>query len=284
MNVTQEKAYGKLNLTLDVLSRREDGYHDMKMIMQTVDLCDDITVTLGTEERSCTCDIANIPADSSNLAYRAAELFLSRWGRPQDGFSIHIQKRIPMQGGMAGGSADAAAVLRAMNRLSDNAFSMDELMEMALQLGSDVPFCLMGGTALAEGRGEILTKLPPMPACYIVLLKPEFSVSTPRLFAQLDDKGIKDHPNTDSALMALEGSDLPRLCQHMENVFEPVLSAEYPIISALREELLRHGALSARLTGTGSVVFGIFDHYASANEAYLHFTQKGIQAFFTKPV
>ncbi len=281
---TNEKAYGKLNLSLDVLGLREDGYHDMKMIMQTVGLCDEITVTLGCEGRKCFCDVAHVPQDERNLAFRAAELYLARCGKPKEGFDIRIQKKIPMQGGMAGGSADAAAVLRAMNTLHENVFSMEELMEMALTLGSDVPFCLMGGTALAEGRGEVLTKLPTMPTCFVVLVKPEFSVSTPRLFAELDKAGIIRHPSTEDAVQALEDGNLTALCQYMENVFEPILAREYPVIHALRTELLEQGALSARLTGTGSVVFGIFDSLEKAEKAYQEMQSKGLETFFTKPV
>jgi 4-diphosphocytidyl-2-C-methyl-D-erythritol kinase len=252
--------------------------------MQTVDLCDEITVTIGCQHRQCRCDVGYVPQDERNLAYRAAALYLEHCGKGQDGFDISIRKKIPMQGGMAGGSADAAAVLRAMNALYQNAVTVDKLMEMALSLGSDVPFCLMGGTALAEGRGEVLSKLPDMPQCFIVLIKPEFSVSTPRLFAELDRGVISAHPRTDDAISALGKGDLPGLCVCMENVFEPVLAEEYPEIQALRNELLSLGALSARLTGTGSVVFGVFDSFEKAEAAYKAFHSKNMETFLTKPV
>lgn len=260
MKTVTKKAYGKLNLTLDVLDKRPDGYHNMKMIMQSVDLCDDVTVTITDRESwECTCDRGDVPSGKDNLALKAAEAFFAVYGKRPRGLSVHIQKRIPMQGGMAGGSADAAAVLHALNELCQFPYPTEQLMKMAEAIGSDVPYCVMGGTALAEGRGEILTKLPPMPQCAYVLVRPDFSVSTPSLFRALDDNPIRTAPNTDKAIACLQNNDLCGLCACLCNVFQPVLSAEYPVIEEICQELIKLGALGACLTGTGSVVFGVFE-------------------------
>lgn len=272
MRAVSVKAPGKLNLTLDVLGKRDDGYHDMKMIMQSVDLLDTVTVTL-TENKTweCVCDIPGIPSGMDNLALKAANTFFEALGTRPDGLHISIAKTIPMQGGMAGGSTDAAAVLRGLNQLHGSVFSADELAAMGAKVGSDVPYCVMGGTALAEGRGEILTPLPSMPECFYVLVKPEFSVSTPALFRELDANPIKRRPDTDLAVEYLKQQDLFGFCSCIQNVFQPILEKSYPVISGICTMLKENGALASSLTGTGSVVFGIFSdlHLAQLAEAKL---------------
>ena len=371
-----EPAYGKLNLTLDVLGRREDGYHDLRMVMCSVELHDDIEIRLGGAEGcACVFDVgaaigrqrasaarpystvgnpachseacsdeasglrffagaqndmngtasvgaisespAALPQDENNLAYKAARAYCSAAGIDPGGCFITIRKRIPMQAGMAGGSSDAAAVLRGLNR-HFGAFSDEELLKLGLTLGSDVPYCLFGGVALAEGRGERLTRLPELPSgLFVVLAKPDFSVSTPALFRALDEaKGIRDpgsgvrvvgdgafdvpsgctagddlpdeggsrpadradsaaqyigpygrESNTDAMLAALAAGDLHAIGGALSNDFAPVLAEMHPIIEAVKQTMKNCGALGAELTGTGSVIFGLFDDPTLAQAA-----------------
>lgn len=285
MSSVVEKAGGKLNLTLDVLGVRPDGYHEMRMLMQTVALWDTVTVSL-TECGGwrCSCDAPGVPENADNLALRAAEVFYAAFGNRPQHLQVEIQKQIPMQGGMAGGSTDAAAVLRGLNRLHGEPYTAEQLCDMAQQVGSDVPYCILGGTALAEGRGELLTPLAPMPDAWFVLVKPEFSVSTPRLFGELDRNGIAAHPDTDRALECLAQRDLEGLCACMHNVFQPVLSREHPVIDALCASLRAMGALTACLTGTGSVVFGVFREEDGALSARDRLQESGYTVFVVKNV
>ena len=267
------EAYGKLNLTLDVLKKRPDGFHEMKMIMQTVSLCDRITLELDTGKPwQCTCSESAVPTGEGNLAYRAAKLFYEKTEREDKGLSIHIEKHIPMQAGMAGGSADAAAVLHGLNTCCGYPLTFDELTALGEKLGADVPYCLLGGTALAEGKGEKLTSLPFMPECTYLLIKPEFSVSTAELFSELDHENNVIHPDTDSAICALCDGDLPALARLCANSFQPLLEKSHPEIRAICEKLLSSGALGASLTGTGSVVFGIFGERESAKKCQAAFS------------
>lgn len=285
MKSVTTKAYGKLNLTLDVLGKRKDGYHDMQMIMQSVSLCDSITVSLMENGGwACSCDIANVPSDQDNLAYRAAEVFFRAYGNRPEHLKINIQKQIPMQGGMAGGSADAAAVLHALNELYGLPYSKAELCRLGEEVGSDVPYCVLGGTALAEGRGELLTPLKPIPHCYFLLVKPEFSVSTPALFRELDEETALERPDTKAALLALEKGSLCTLCDNMRNVFQPILEKSYPVIQDLCERLVRLGAKSACLTGTGSVVFGVFQDHVPAEHAAEVLQNAGFTVYLTENV
>jgi len=285
MKSVTRKAYGKLNLTLDVLGRRPDGYHDMQMIMQTVSLCDYVTVTLiQSGGWICTCDKSNVPADANNLAWKAADTFFAAFGKRPEHLRIHIEKQIPMQGGMAGGSADAAAVLHALNELYGFPFTLKELICMGATVGSDVPYCVLGGTALAEGRGEILTPLKKISKCYFVLVQPDFSVSTPSLFRELDKAVSLDRPNTKVALLALENGDLGALCKNMKNVFQPVLEEQFPIIGELCCKLVQLGAINACLTGTGSVVFGVFTDFVCANAAASKLLEKNFTVYLAENV
>lgn len=274
MKSVQERAYGKLNLTLDVLGKRDDGYHDMCMIMQTVSLSDLVTVTLTEEDGwVCSCDHEAIPQGGKNLAWKAAEAFFEAYGKRPEHLLIDIQKQIPVQGGMAGGSADAAAVLRALNVLHGTPYTAEELADIGSAVGSDVPYCVIGGTALAEGRGEIISKLPPLPDCYFVLVKPEFSVSTPALFKKLDESADGAHPDTQCAIAALQKKNLHGLCRCMTNVFQPVLSKDFPVIDEICARLVDLGAERACLTGTGSVVFGVFTQRDIAEDAVLNLSK-----------
>jgi len=280
-----EFAPGKLNLTLDVLRKRPDGYHDMQMIMQTVSLGDTVEVTVDDGGLwRCECSVGSLPQNENNLAWKAAEAFFAAGCERPEHLRIRLDKHIPAQGGMAGGSADAAAVLRALNRLYGVPFSVEQLRDIGSRVGSDVPFCLLGGTALAEGRGEILTPLSPLPDCSFVLVKPEFSASTPALFSQLDRAGITERPDTAAACAALERHDLNGLCACVNNVFQPVLAAEYPQIQSICEKLREWGALAAALTGTGSVVFGVFSSDEIALQAAARMERAGETVFVAEPV
>ena len=268
MRETKEKAYAKLNLSLDVTSCRDDGYHDMLMVMQTVSLCDDVSVSLNDSGViKASCNLPFIPCDERNLAVKAAVKYLEAIGESNQGLDIDLQKNIPVGAGMAGGSSNAAAVLRALNRLYSNRLSVAELEEIAGHVGSDVAFCVAGGTSLAKGRGEILTELKAMPDCYIVICKPEFSISTPELFKKLDSSPMRHHPDTQGILQALEDGELRELCMRMYNVFEDVDDRRMRTVAEIKGTLLDHGAMGAIMTGTGSAVFGIFTTEEQAEAA-----------------
>ncbi len=262
------EARAKVNLTLDILRRREDGYHDMQMVMQSVTLADRLTVTpaRGAEGQAAS-DLRFLPTGNKNLAQVAAAAFREAVGLGGE-VDVDIQKRVPVCAGLAGGSADAAAVLRAMNRLSGAGLSPDRLAEIGARAGSDVPFCVLGGTALAEGRGERLTPLPPLPPCRIVICKPPFSVSTPQLFGRVNVRKIVRRPDTAGVVAALEAGDLAGVARRMYNVFEDVMEPRrYAEISSIKAELIDCGALGASMSGSGPSVFGLFDSEAAAREA-----------------
>lgn len=259
MTVLRETARGKLNLTLDVLGRRPDGYHELEMVMVSVSLADELTLELETGTPwTVECGVPGVPDGPENLCWKAARLYCDAAGVDPEGLRIRVQKRIPAQAGMAGGSSDAAAVLRALNRHYGR-FDDAQLRTLGLQVGSDVPYCLFGGVALAKGRGELLTRLPDLPdELWFVLAKPEFSVSTPALFRELDAAGVTARPDTAAMLRAIERGDRNAIGANLQNAFEPVIAEQYPIVEKLRGVLLAHEAVGARLTGTGSVVFGLF--------------------------
>lgn len=261
-------ARAKINLTLDILRRREDGYHDMQMVMQSVTLADRLTVTPARGgEGQAASDLRFLPTGNKNLAQVAAAAFREAVGLGGE-VDVDIQKRVPVCAGLAGGSADAAAVLRAMNRLSGAGLSPDRLAEIGARAGSDVPFCVLGGTALAEGRGERLTPLPPLPPCRIVICKPPFSVSTPQLFGRVNVRKIVRRPDTAGVVAALEAGDLAGVARRMYNVFEDVMEPRrYAEISSIKAELIDCGALGASMSGSGPSVFGLFDSEAAAREA-----------------
>ena len=264
----REKAYAKLNISLDVTARRADGFHDMLMIMQSVSVCDEITIEPARgDEVFAVTGLPYVPGDRRNLAVRAALKFLELVRDEGRGLKITMRKAIPVGAGMAGGSADAAAVLRALNRAWGAPLTADALCAAGEEIGSDVAFCLRGGTALASGRGELLTPLPALPPCRFVIVKPDFSISTPELFRKLDSVKLSCHPDTDGLLAAIENGDLDGLCRRMYNVFEDVPDRRMRTIRAAKGALLDCGALGALMTGTGSAVFGVFRDAASAESA-----------------
>ena len=262
------KARAKLNISLDVTEKRSDGYHNMLMVMQTVSLHDKLRISLDESgELKAFSNLRFIPGDQRNLAVKAAGRYLREIGRNDVGARINIEKRIPVGAGMGGGSADAAAVLRGMNTLFEGAVSEERLLEISADVGSDVPFCLMGGTALAEGRGEILSPLPPLPDCLFVICKPDFSISTPELFRKLDGCHRRRHPDTAGMIEALEKGDLGQVCRRMYNVFEDVDDRRMRTVQEIKSSLLDFGALGAMMTGTGSAVFGVFTNESAAEKA-----------------
>ena len=265
MTTLYEGAYAKINLTLDVLGKRDDGYHDLKSVMQTISVRDDIEIDIDTgKDWVLTCTDESIPCDNRNLAWKAAEVFFKASGKNPNGIEIRITKRIPKEAGLGGGSADAAAVLRALNRHYDNPFSILALAEIGAGVGSDVPFCTICGTAMVEGRGERLRKLPDMPECVIVVCKPKFSVSTPELYKKLDVKEIIKHPDNQAMESALLAGDLGKVAENLYNVFDPVVTEDHLELNYIKSIFNSYGSVGQQMTGSGSAVFGILPSFEYA--------------------
>ena len=279
-------ARAKLNLTLDVLGKRPDGYHDLKMVMQSVALADTLTVETGTGEGlEVRTDLNFLPNNDKNLAAAAALAFQTVTGRDLGGVAITIEKRIPVCAGMGGGSSDAAAVLRSLERMLGTGQDLAALARIGERVGSDVPYCVLGGTALAEGRGEVLTPLSALPHCHVVICKPAFSISTPELFRAVDGVRLRCRPDTDGVLAALEAGDLGGVARRMYNVFEDVLPPRQRAeVAAIRSALVQHGALGANMSGTGPTVFGLFDEAGRARSAWEELRQTYRDVFLTETV
>ena len=284
-DVIHLKAMAKINLGLDVIGTREDGYHLVRMIMQTIDLFDWVTIRKSSRaDITLATNLNFLPTDEHNIAYQAAKLLKQDF--PQiGGLDLHIHKCIPVAAGMAGGSTDAAAVLFGLNRLYRLEIPMKRLMEYGLQLGADVPYCLLRGTALAEGIGEKLTRLAPMPDCYILIAKPPVSVSTKLVYQSLDALEEPPHPPIDAQIRDLEAQDLTALAGHMGNVLESVTVPMHPEIERIKEMMMEKGALAAMMSGSGPTVFGIFAEEEKAYEAKTRIRNSGIarQVYVTKP-
>lgn len=285
MITLSEKAYAKLNLTLDILGKREDGYHDLKSVMQTISLYDHIEMDIGTGKPwSLSCSREGIPCDERNLAWKAAALYCDTLGIDPEGISIRMEKQIPSGAGMGGGSADAAAVLRILNRHFGNQMSMDALADLGAKIGSDVPFCVIGGTVMCEGRGEVMRSLPDMPKCVILGCKPEFSVSTPVLFHKIDSVDIYAHPDNDAMEAAIVAGDMDAIARKIYNVFDPVVSEDHPEIGHIKKICCEHGAAAVQMTGSGSVVFAIMPDVASAEKTCDELKKTYPQVFIAEPV
>ena len=269
-------ARAKLNLTLDVLGKRPDGYHDLKMVMQSVALADTLTVETGTgEDLKVRTDLSFLPNNEKNLAAAAALAFQARTGRDLGGVAIAIEKHIPVCAGMGGGSSDAAAVLRALNGMLGAGYAPLDLAEIGEAVGSDVPYCV----------GEVLTPLPALPRCHVVLCKPAFSISTPELFRAVDGVRLRCRPDTDGVLTALAAGDLGGVARRMYNVFEDVLPPRQQAeVRSIRSVLVEHGALGANMSGTGPTVFGLFDEADRARSAWEALRQTYRDAFLTETV
>ena len=266
MTTLYEGAFAKLNLTLDVLGKREDGYHDLQSVMQAISIRDDVEIDIGTGKPwKLQCSMEGIPTDERNLAWKAARVFFETVKKDPDGIEIRILKRIPMEAGMGGGSADAAAVLRALNRHYGNPLSILALAELGAQVGSDVPFCVLCGTAMVEGRGERLRKLPDIPECVFVVVKPEFSVSTPELYRKIDTVAIARRPDNKAMESALLAGDLQKVAENLWNVFDPVVTQDHLEMNYIKSIFNSYGAIGFQMTGSGSAVFAImptFEHAA----------------------
>ncbi|MBP3674705.1 MAG: 4-(cytidine 5'-diphospho)-2-C-methyl-D-erythritol kinase [Oscillospiraceae bacterium] len=265
MTTLYEGAFAKLNLTLDVLGKRDDGYHDLKSVMQTVSIRDDIEIDIGTGKPWCLkCDKEDIPTDERNLAWKAAKVYCDALNKDPDGIEIRITKRIPSQAGMGGGSADAAAVLRALNRYYGDPLSIMALAELGARVGSDVPFCVICGTAMVEGRGEMVRKLPDMPECIIVVCKPEFSVSTPELYKKIDEVAIAKRPDNQAMESALLAGDLEKVAHNLCNVFDPVVTEAHLELNYIKSIFHQYGAVGYQMTGSGSACFAIVSEFEVA--------------------
>ena len=267
MEKMELRALGKINLGLDVLGRRENGYHDVRMVMQTVYLYDLITLEKKEEPGiELATNLSFLPVNENNLAYRAAKLLADEF-QIREGIRITLEKHIPVAAGMAGGSSNAAAVLYGMNRLFSLGLTEEQLMERGVTLGADVPYCILRGTVLAEGIGEILTPLPPLPRCYILLAKPPVNVSTKMVYEKLDSCQIPAHPDIDGLMDGLKNQDLEKVASSMGNVLEKVTIEEYPVIDKIKQVMKENGALNAMMSGSGPTVFGIYRERAKARAA-----------------
>ena len=284
--IHQETAFAKLNLTLDILRKRPDGYHDLRMVMQSIDLTDTLVVRPGTGEGiQVGTNLDFLPNGDKNLAAIAARQFWKAMGKEPVPLDIEIQKRIPVCAGMAGGSSDAAAVLRGLNEQEGFPFSMEELAHVGESVGSDVPYCVLGGTALAEGRGEILTVLPALPKCHVVVCKPDFPISTPELFHRIDSVKVRRRPDTAGVLAALEADDLEGVARRMYNVFEDVLNERQAAqVTQIKRTLIEYGALGATMSGTGPTAFGLFSDRKQAEQAYESLAQDYRETYLTQTV
>lgn len=267
MDKIKLKALGKINLGLDVLGRRPNGYHDVRMVMQTVYLYDQILLEKTDKEGiSLETNLFYLPVNENNLAYRAAKMLIDEFAI-KEGVHISLEKHIPVAAGMAGGSSNAAAVLYGMNRLFQLGLTDQELMERGVKLGADVPYCIMRGTVLAEGIGEELTPLPAMPKCHVLLAKPPISVSTQKVYEKLDAQEVTEHPDIDGILLGLQTGDLEKITSSMGNVLENVTITEYPQIERIKDVMKEEGALNAMMSGSGPTVFGIYDDKMLARRA-----------------
>lgn len=280
------KSYGKINFGLDVLRRREDGYHEVRMIMQTVGLYDLLTMKKIKDDKiKMTCNLAFLPTDERNLVYKAVKLIKDKY-HIKDGVEIELSKRIPVAAGMAGGSSNCAAALKGMNELFDLGLSIDELCEIGVTLGADVPYCIWGGTALSEGIGEKLSRVDAMPECYILIAKPGIGVSTAFVYQNLDLPGLSKHPDIDGMLECLKKKDLRGICDRLDNVLETVTVKEYPIIEKVKKHLMDQGAMGALMSGSGPTIFAIFEDKKTADHALE--SLRGIkdikQAYVVRPI
>lgn len=280
------KAYAKVNLNLDITGVREDGYHLVDMVMQQIDLYDWVSIREGKNGISLKMSKHGLPTDDRNLAYRAAELILKNTKKNISGVNIYIHKYIPIAAGMAGGSTDAAAVLVGMNEFFGLGFSVDELCDMGVKLGADVPFCIRGGCMRARGIGEVLEGIKSMPDCYLCIAKPDFGISTREAYRKYDSLTECVHPDMDSLLKALDEQSLDKLVASMGNVLETVALLDYPVIREIEDDMRACGALGAVMTGSGPTVFGIFDDENKAAFARdsIFSSRKGKQVYVVKPV
>lgn len=284
MEKIELKAYGKINLGLDVIRKRPDGYHDLDMIMQMVDVYDDIVITKNkTGKIEVKTDTAVLSNGKDNLAYMAAKMLMDEF-KIKDGVNIYINKRIPIAGGMAGGSSDCATTLMGINQLFELGLSKEELMERGVKLGADVPYCVLGGTAIARGIGEVLTPLPAPADCHVIIAKPPVSVSTAYVYGHIKPLEITKRPDIEAMAQSIKDVDLKKMASLIYNVMEDVTVGEYPIISEIKQVMLDNGALNSIMSGSGPTVFGLFDDKEKAQQCVKTLEEKGLtqQLYLTK--
>ena len=284
MDSIRLKARAKINLGLDVLGKREDGYHEVRMVMQTIGIYDRLILTkIPEEEIRITSNLAFLPVNENNLIYKAIKLLKDEYHFP-GGVSVDLNKFIPVAAGMAGGSTDATSTMFGVNRLFGLNLSMGKMMELGVRLGADVPYCVMRGTALAEGIGEKLTRITPVPHMWILIAKPQINVSTRLVYEQLDMGGIQKHPDIDGIIRAIEAQDVVRIAQSMGNVLENVTVPLYPVIETIKQDMLSHGAINAMMSGSGPTVFGIFpdEQTTLACQAFLKKKGDARQVYITE--
>lgn len=258
MDSIRLKARAKINLGLDVLGKRPDGYHEVRMVMQTIGIYDRMILTkIPEDDIRITSNLSFLPINENNLIYRAIRLLKDEYGF-SGGVDVDLNKFIPVAAGMAGGSSDAASALFGVNKLFGLNLSMGRMMELGLKLGADVPYCVMRGTALAEGIGEKLTRLMPVPHMWILVAKPPVNVSTRLIYEKLDMDGVERHPDIDEIISAIEAQDVVRIARSMGNVLENVTVPLYPVIETIKQDMIEHGAINAMMSGSGPTVFGIF--------------------------
>ena len=277
------RSYAKINLTLDVLSRREDGYHNVEMIMQTVSLFDSIVIDKTDSDISITTNLYFLPTNDKNIAYKAAALFFE-YTHCSGGCRIMIHKNIPVAAGLAGGSGNAAVVLCALNLLFNTGLSIDTLCELGLKLGADVPYCIKGGTMLASGIGEVLLPLPELPDCVILMVKPQLNISTAAVYEQIDNAPIRKRPDIDIVKNALKNGNIKEIASNMYNVMGSVTESSHPIVRGIRNKMLKNGALGAVMSGSGPTVFGIFPDYDTAKRSHDSFAYQFKEVFIVHPV
>lgn len=282
MNEYQMKAFAKINLGLDVVGKLENGYHEVKMVMQTVGIYDELTFGKTDSGIMVTCDTGELPTDGNNLIYKAAKLMMEHY-HIKEGVRIHLRKNIPIAAGMAGGSTDAAATMKGMNRLFDLRADLKELMELGVSIGADVPYCILGGTALAEGIGEKLRALPPAPECFLLVAKPDINVSTAYVYQHLDAEGVSSHPDIDGMVQAIEQGSLQGIIERLGNVLENVTVKAWPVIDTIKGRMKELGAAGSLMSGSGPTVFGIFVSENTAQKAYKELLAEGLakQLFMT---
>ena len=276
MDQIKLKALAKINLGLDVIRKREDGYHEVRMIMQTIHLYDKLHIVKQKESGiQITSNLSYVPTNENNLVYKAGKLLMDEFDI-KEGVSVDLVKRIPVAAGMAGGSSDAAAMLYGMNEIFELGLTRRQLMERGVKIGADVPYCLMRGTALAEGIGEKLTQLPPMVKCPVLIAKPQISVSTKFVYENLKLTEEMNHPNIDALLQDIEDGDLQAIANDMGNVLESVTIPHYPIIAQIKENMMQNGAINSMMSGSGPTVFGLFENEQTAKKAYRAMLESGL--------
>lgn len=278
-----KKAYAKINISLDIIGKQENGYHLLEMVMQTVDLYDEITIEERGEGISLDCNLDYIPKDAKNIAYKAAQAMLERFSIDR-GVHITIQKRIPVAAGLAGGSTDAAAVIKGMNELFNLGLSREAMMEIGLTLGADVPYCLVGGTALCTGVGEIVTPLAPFSGVTILLVKPAFGVSTKDAYMGFALDKVKKHVETTKLIRAMERRQIKSVAYYMRNLLENVTLRKHPILKTVKYNMMEHGAVGTLMSGSGPTVFGIFEDDELAKNAARFFHEKFREVYLTKTI